>query len=437
MGMLDSIRTWFGTDKREVKNNSALESLLLNSLNQIKSRTGVVVTPDAAMSVPAVNAAVSIISESMAMLPLNVFKKQDRERLSMPDHPVYRLFHVQPNSYMDPFQFIEMLTMHLMLWGNCYSFKNIVRGVVTELLPIHPGRVQVKQNEAYRVTYEVSLPNGEVIEFERDAIFHVKDRTFNGYEGVSRILQLRESIGLAIETERHSAKLFGNNASPSGVLSTDQPLSREQMDNLRESWKAAHGGENQFSTAVLDGGFKFQPITMTSHDVQLIESRKFQISEVSRIYRVPPHLLGDLERATFSNIEQQSLDFVQRTLSPWIRRWEAAINNQLIGPRERFHIFSKFNVDAQLRGDIASRYSAYHVGLTDGFLSVNEVRELEDRNPIEGGDEYRQAESVFGGNEDGESDEPEPEENEAQIRRVLETVNRFRAVGTDTVPNTE
>lgn len=436
MGMLDAVRQWF---RREpVRNNSALESLLLNSLNQTKTRSGVTVTPDVAMSVPAVNAAVSIIAESIASMPLNVFKRQGRDSNKIPEHPVHRLFHIAPNKYLDPFQFVEMLTVHLLLWGNAYAFKNTVKGTLVELIPVHPGRVRVKQNENLAITYEIDLPSGEMLEFAQDQIFHLKDRTFNGYEGISRIFHLRESIGLAIETERHSAKLFGNSANPSGVLSSDQPLSREQMENLREAWKAAHGGENQFATAVLDGGFKFQPITMTSSDSQLIESRKFQISEVSRIYRVPPHLLGDLERATFSNIEQQSLDFVQRTLSPWLRRWECSINYQLIGPRERFNTYAKFNVDSQLRGDIKSRYDAFHIGLTDGFLSVNEVRELEDRNPIEGGDEYRQAASVFGGEDEPQEEEPpEPteEEREASIRRLVETVNRCRVVGTDTTPD--
>jgi HK97 family phage portal protein len=368
----------------------------------------VILTPKTALMVQAVGCAVAILAESVAQLPIVVFRDAgDRRRERITDDDVFRVLHDRPNGWQDSFQFRELLQTHLALWGNCYAFKNRLRstGRLQELLPIHPDRVRVEQDEQYRVTYRVSLPNGNQVVLGQDKVFHIRDRSLNGYEGLSRLKSGRDSIGLAMAAERWGGQLFGNSARPAGVLSTDKSLTGDQIKQIASSWQAAHGGENALGTAVLDGGFKWEPLVMNNKDAQFLETRKFQIAEVARLYRIPPHMLADLDRATFSNIEQQSLEFVKYSLMPWLRRWEAAVNAQLLMPEMAGRVRQrsmKFNVDGLLRADIKTRYEAYAIGRQNGWLSTNDVREQEDLNPIEGGDDYTPASNLFG----DERDEP-------------------------------
>lgn len=390
-----------------ITTSAELEQVLLR--RGFESRSGIPVTAETAMMVAAVGSAVSLLAESVAQLPLVIYRRRaDNGKDRAPEHPLWRLLHDRPNGFQNAFEFREMLTLHLLLWGNGYAFKNRLRtgsraGQVSELLPLHPDRVQPEQDERYVVTYRVALPSGDHLILPADRVFHIRDRSFDGVVGASRLRQGQDSIGLSLAAERWGAQLFGNGARPSGVLSSDQKLTKDQITQIAESWKAAHGGENALGTAVLDGGMKWEPLVMNNRDAQFLETRKFQISEVARIYRLPPHMIGDLERATHSNIEHQGLEFVKYSLMPWLRRWEMAINTQLLDPGQ--DVFAEFLVEGFLRGDLKSRYDAYAIGVQNGWLSPNEIRGLENMNPREGGDEYKPAANLFG-SPSGGGDEP-------------------------------
>lgn len=398
--------------KAAITESSQLLKLLQSGWS---SRAGMDITPEDAMGVAAVSSAMGILSESIAQLPLNVYRRIERGKERADKHPLWRVLHIQPNSFQDSFQFRELMQLHLLGYGNCFAFKNFVRGELRELLPIHPSRVQIEQDERMRVIYTITLPDGSQLDFGRDRIFHIKDRGLDAVIGMSRVQTGRDSIGLALGQEQHAAQLFGNGARPSGILSTDRPLKAEQMAAIRESWTAAHGGDNAMGTAVLDNGFSWSALTMTSTDAQFIENRKLQIAEVSRIFRVPPHMLGDLDRATFSNIEQQNIEFLVYSLMSWLKRWESAINTQLLMPNERDEYFAEFVVEGFLRGDTKTRYEAYEIALRDGWLNRNQVREKENLNAdIPDGDEYRMAENIFG----QEDQEPAPDNTDAIENRV-------------------
>ena len=389
MNIISAMRNWIAP-KAVITTSKELADVL--GANGSSSFSGIIVTPDVAMMVAAVGAAVSLLSETVAQIPLPLYRRRaDGGKDKATNNPLWSLLHDRPNSWQNSFEFREMMTLHMLLWGNAYAFMSRTktgrsRGMVTELLPIHPDRVKVEQDKEYVVTYTISLTTGETIKVAAADILHIRDRSLDGVKGVSRLKYAQDTIGLARVTERWGAQLFGNGARPSGVLSTDGMLNDEQVKRLGESWKAAHGGENALGTAVLDGGLKWTPLAMTSTDSQYLENRKFQIAEISRIYRIPPHMLGDLEKATFSNIEHQSLEFVKFSLMPWIKRWEGALNTQLLDPTGEF--FAEFVVDGLLRGDIKSRYEAYQIGVMNKWLSPNEIREKENMNPRDGGDVY-------------------------------------------------
>ena len=408
MNLIESVRGWLGTPRAELTNSKDLESVLI--ADGAASFTGVTVTPEVALMVAGVSAATSLLAETVAQIPLNVYERTpDGGKGRAVNNPLWGLLHNQPNNWQNSFEFRELLSMHLLLWGNCYAFINrratgVSRGEITELLPIHPDRVKVEQDENYVVTYRIAIADGEQIVLPRDRVFHIRDRSFDGITGRSRLKSGRDSIGLARVTERWGAQLFGNGARPSGILKTDQRLNQEQFDRIRQSWKAAHGGENALGTAVLDNGFDFKAMAMTNDEAQFLETRKFQLVEIARIFRIPPHMLADLERSTFSNIEHQSLEFVKYSLMPWLRRWENAINTQLLDPSG--DVFAEFLVDGLLRGDLKSRYEAYAIAKQNKWMNTNEIRERENMNPIDGGDVFENP-AITPGNENGGDNEPE------------------------------
>lgn len=395
MSIMDSFRAWWRppaeAPRAELTTSKQLEDVLIQG--DALSAAGINVTPEVAMAVMSVSAAVSLISETAAQVPLHVYRRLPgggKERAE--DHYLWPLLHDQPNSWQDTFAWREMSFLHLLLWGNAYSFKLRSRapgrgGAIRELIPLHPDRVRVEQDENYRVTYTVALPNGSTIKLAATEVFHLRDRTIDGFRGISRLKHGRESIGLARITERWGSQLFGNGTRPSGMLTTEQNLDETAIKQLRESWKAAHGGDNALGTAVLDGGLKWTPLSMNSDDAQFLETRRFQIGEIARLFRIPPHMLGDLERATFNNIEHLSLEFVKYSMMPWFRRFEAAAQVQLLrGSRDYFVAFVP---DALLRGDVKSRFEAYSSALQNEWMTRNEVRERENLNPVPGGDEFK------------------------------------------------
>lgn len=348
------------------------------------------ITATSAMRVAAVYACVGILSETIAQLPIRVLRKrtdlgaeEDRES------PLYSLLYKKPNSWQTSFEFREMAMQHLCLYGNFYAWK--VRdnaGIVRELLPLSPTSVTVRQNGDWSLTYQVANEH-----YFRSAtsyeIMHIRYRTLDGYRGISPIAYNRETVGLALATAQHGSNLFKNGAQPGGVLEHPGRLKKEAAERLREEWHAAYGGENSGRVAVLEDGMKYTPMTMSQEDAQYIQTRQFTVEEIARIFRVPLHEIQSTQKTTSwgSGIEAMNIGFVSRTILPWVKRWEAVIQKDLIPPGET-DLIVKFNLDGLLRGDIKSRYEAYQIGINNGFMSPNEAREKEDLNPREGGDEF-------------------------------------------------
>ena len=352
--------------------------------------SGKAVNERTAMQTSAVYACVRILAESVAGLPLHVYERTaNGSKSTKPSHPLYRLLHDEPNREMTSFVFRETLMSHLLLWGNAYA--QIIRdgrGFPIALYPLLPDRMAVDRNESGELVYTYQSDKGQV-KLRRENILHIPGLGFDGLIGYSPIAMAKNAVGLALATEDYGAAFFANGANPGGVLEHPGVIKPEQADRLRESWQSQFGGANAHKVAVLEEGLKFHQMSIPPEQAQFLETRKFQINEIARIFRVPPHMVGDLEKSSFSNIEQQSLEFVKYTLDPWVVRWEQSLQQALILPSEKATIFIKFNLDGLLRGDYQSRMQGYSTGIQNGFMSVNDVRSLEDMNLLtseEGGD---------------------------------------------------
>ena len=351
------------------------------------------------MQMTAVYSCVRILSEAVASLPLNVYRYTDRGgKEKAIDHTLYRLLHDEPNPEMSSFIFRETLMTHLLLWGNAYA--QIIRngkGEVVALYPLMPDRMSVDRDKNGRLYYKYTKSNDDAPTMENGSVYldpsdvlHVPGLGFDGLVGYSPIAMAKNAIGLAIAAEEYGSKFYANGAAPSGVL--EHPGTLKDPERVRNSWNSTFGGSsNSHKVAVLEEGMKYTPISISPNEAQFLETRKFQINEIARIFRVPPHMVGDLEKSSFSNIEQQSLEFVKYTLDPWVIRWEQALYRSLLTEEEKKELFFKFNVEGLLRGDYASRMNGYATARQNGWMSANDIRELEDldRIPEElGGDLY-------------------------------------------------
>ena len=348
------------------------------------SGSGIAVDEIKAMQTSAVYACVRVIAETVASLPLFLYKKEKESKIKAYQHPLYEVLHDMPNYENTSFCFREAMMASLLLYGNAYA--RVIRdknGHVIELWYLKPNLMTVDRDKGtnklkYTYTDDTDF---KTYEFNPEQIFHIPGLSFNGIKGISPIDQAREAIGLAIATEEFGAKFFANGARPGGVL--EHPGIVKNPDKLRESWNQVYQGtRNSHKVAVLEEGLKYHEIGIPPEQAQFLQTRKYQLNEICRIFRVPPHLVGDLERSTFSNIEHQSIDFVTHTIRPWLVRWEQAIYKSLLNEQERRLYYAKFNVDGLLRGDFATRMQGYATGIQNGWLSINNVRELEDMNPI-------------------------------------------------------
>ena len=362
--------------------------------------SGKTVNERTAMQTSAVYACVRILAEAIAGLPVHVYRYKEnggKERIFT--HPLYRILHDEPNPEMTSFVFRETLMSHLLLLGNAYA--QIVRdgrGQVIALYPLLPNKMDVSRAAngnlyyTYRLDYNESRihPARDTITLRKDEVLHIPGLGFDGLVGYSPIAMAKNAVGMALATEEYGATFFANGANPGGVL--EHPGVVKDPQKVKDSWNSAYRGSgNAHRVAVLEEGMKFQSIGIPPEQAQFLETRKFQINEIARIFRVPPHMVADLDKSSFSNIEQQSLEFVKYTLNPWVIRWEQALQQSLILPSEKPSLFLKFNLDGLLRGDYSSRMSGYATGRQNGWLSANDIRELEDMNRIsaeEGGDLY-------------------------------------------------
>ena len=366
----------------------------VEALTGSKTASGVVVNESSAMEASAVYGCVRILSETLASLPLLLYRRDGSRKERVTDHPLYELLHTLPNPEMSSFELRETLMGHLLTWGNAYAEIEFNRaGQVRGLWPLRPDRMTVRR-EGGRLwyTYRLNKPDGQgrqEVTLPAEQVWHIRGLGFDGVMGYSPIGMARQAVGLSLAMEEFGARFFGNGARPGGILEHPGKLGDPAYERLQKSWQERHGGlENASRTAILEEGMKYHEIGIPPEDAQFLESRKFQVSEIARIYRVPPHMLADLDRATFSNIEHQSIEFVVFTMQPWFVRWEQSIARSLLTPAERSSLFAEFLVSGLLRGDTQSRYQAYAVARQNGWMSANDVRELENMNPIQGGGVY-------------------------------------------------
>ena len=363
------------------------------------STSGKNVTERSAMQMTAVYSCVRILAEAVAGLPLHLYKyTAEGGKEKAIDHPLYRLLHDEPNPEMSSFVFRETLMTHLLLWGNAYA--QVIRNGKNEVIalyPLMPNKMSVDRDENGHLYYTYYRGSDEAIKNKEFAVtlqpsdvLHIPGLGFDGLVGYSPIAMAKNAIGMAIACEEYGAKFFANGATPGGVL--EHPGAIKDPQRVRESWQAAFGGSsNSNKVAVLEEGMKYTPISISPEQAQFLETRKFQINEIARIFRVPPHMVGDLEKSSFSNIEQQSLEFVKYTLDPWVIRWEQSIMRALLSNAEKKDYFVKFNLEGLLRGDYQSRMNGYAIGRQNGWMSANDIRELENLDRIpeeEGGDLY-------------------------------------------------
>lgn len=365
-----------------------------------RTTSGKPVNERTAMQTTAVYACVRIIAEAVASLPLHVYEYQDDGgKKLVHDHPLYYLLHDEPNPEMTSFVFRETLMSHLLIWGNAYA--QIIRdgaGRVLGLYPLLPDKMEVQRDDKGNIYYVYSRNSDENptfkeygnIKLKAEDVLHIPGLGFDGLIGYSPIAMAKNAVGMTLACEEYGASFFANGANPGGVL--EHPGVLKDPSKVRESWNSVYRGvSNAHKIAVLEEGMKYQQIGIPPEEAQFLETRKFQINEIARLYRIPPHMVGDLDKSSFSNIEQQSLEFVKYTLDPWVIRWEQSLQRSLLLPGEKGKYFIKLNVDGLLRGDYQSRMNGYAVGRQNGWFSANDIREMENMNPIpdeEGGNLY-------------------------------------------------
>ena len=358
------------------------------------SKSGATVTATSAQRVSAVFRAVQLLSESVAQLPLVLYTKKGKARVPAEGTPLYRLMHARPNPWQTSFEFRELMQRDLLLAGNAYSYMVPGTRGPQELLRLHPDLTTPKQDpNTLAVTYEYRRPDGRGTQvFSADQVMHLRGPGDDGLMGKNPMAYFREVIGDAIALQEHGSRFFSNGAKPATAITVEKGFDLsddESRKALREDWDSTYaGGANAHRTAFLPAGFSIAPVGINMKDAQWIEGRKFQVTDIARIFGVPPHMLGDLERATFSNIEQQGINFVTYSLNPWLVRLEQVLNRDLLNNDDRRYF--KFTTNALMRGDFKTRQEGLQIQRRGGVISANEWRGLEDMNPRTdpGGDDY-------------------------------------------------
>ena len=355
------------------------------------SISGKSVTARSAIQLSTVYACVRVIAETVASLPLNVFEATDKGGVKALEHPLQHLLHDEPNPEMTSFIWRETMLSHLLLWGNSYcQILRTGRNGIVGLYPLLPDHMEVDRDSRGKLTYTYTTSEGRMVCLDPTDVLHIPGLGFDGVMGYSPIALEKSAVGLSIAAEEYGSKFFGNGAMPSGVLT--HPNTVKDPKRLRESWNAAYGGSaNSGKVAILEESMTFTPISIPNDAAQFLETRKFQVTEICRIFRVPPHMIGDLERATFSNIESQNISFAVHTIRPWLVRIEQAMDRALFPETEKGRFYVRFNLDGLMRGDYKSRMEGYAIARQNGWMSANDIRELENLNPLsdgEGGNLY-------------------------------------------------
>jgi len=359
------------------------------NLRGSQSLSGETVTEETALTYSAVWNAITLISGTVGSLPLHLMQKQGQKKRVADDDPLYRVLHDQPNPYMTAMALRETMTSHILTWGNCYAekVKNGI-GEVIALWPIPPNRVLNIQMIDDGLWYEIRLDK-ESKWFPRENILHIPGLGFDGFIGYSPIAMARKSIGLAMAMETFGSRYFGNGTHPGVIVSHPSALSATAHENLKKSLTESYSGlGNSHRLLLLEEAMKIEKVGFAPEESQFLESRGFQIPEIARWFNLPPHKLKDLTKSSFNNIEQEQISFVTDSILPWLIRFEQNYNAQLLTPgqQRREKLYFKHVVEGLLRGDAKSRGEFYGALLDRGVFSINEVRELEDMDPIEGGD---------------------------------------------------
>lgn len=355
-----------------------------------QSKSGVRIGQDNAMAIPAVFAAVQLITDDISSLPIQIFSEVGDKKSKLPKHPLASLFKLAPNSLQTPYDFWQVMIPHLLLRGNAYAlieFDNVSKRPKA-LLPVHPDMVTPVLDGGV-ILYEVKFKDNTSIVVDQTSMLHFRGLGDDIEQGKSVIDYARDNLGLTKAAEDFGSAFFKNGASTTGVLETDTPLSDKAYENLRRSFRSRQGGlENAAKTMILEQGMKWKSISIPPNDAQFLETRQFGVIDVARWFKVPPHKIYDLAKATFSNIEEQNLDYVKQTIVSRAINIEQELNRKLLRESEKPRMFFRLNVDGLLRGDIKTRYEAHKIGMQNGWLSANEIRNKEELNPYEGGDTY-------------------------------------------------
>jgi HK97 family phage portal protein len=410
-------------------NNSTLKEPEFARQTELLGATGtqVDVNPDSAMRIGTVYACVRIIAETIASLPIHVYQRQNGARVRLDTHPLTSLLGISSNGEQTAMEVREYVMSSLGLRGNAYChIKRSNRGGMQSINPLKPGYMRVSRDSNQRLLFTYDEPNNTGV-WNENNIWRVAGLGSDGVTGLSPIALARETLGLAISMERSANRIFANGAQANTTLEFEHTLSQEQIENLRAQWADNYAGwRNAGKPLILESGMSAKSIGMNNADAQFLESRKAQVSEIARWYRVPPHMLGDLDRATFSNIEHQSIEFVTHTIRPWLVRLEQSMARDLLSEQERQRgIVIKHEVEGLLRGDIKTRYEAYASAITNGWMSRNEVRSLEDFNTAEGLDDFIVPLNMTSANSETES--LADAENRALVKESKKSAEKFAA----------
>lgn len=363
----------------------------INHVGGEPSVAGVEVNEGTALSATAIWAGVRLISETLAMLPLELYERlDDRSKRPARNMGLWKLLHDEPNDEQTSFEFREMQQGFLLLWGNCYAqLVHNGRGEVSEIWPLVPWRVTPERSKGNVLTYRVQLPdNGGHTVLPSDDVLHIRGFSSNGLLGDNIVERFRDSIGLSLAAEEFGGRFFGNGLAAGGVLEHPSKLGVAGRKNVKESFNDEHRGVSRsHRLMILEEGMKWHQTSVNPEDAQALETRKFQVTEVSRILRLPPHLLYDLENATFSNIEHQGQEFVTYSMQPWLTRWEQRMSRSLLLPSQRSRYFTQFEVKGLLRGDSVARAAFATAMFNVGAYSPNDILNHEGEEPVEGGDQ--------------------------------------------------